>query len=638
MQKGNYLEGLDGIRALAIMLIIAYHYWPAGNKFLSGGFIGVEVFFVISGFIITYILLKEWEKKNKIDLKNFWIHRIRRLFPALILLLLVVVFSAVVLPGISANVESSGMAAFAKFLPDFENELAALKYQAVTGFCYVINWYFIFQGKSYFEITDRPPLFGHLWSLSIEEQFYLIWPLLLIFALKFGKNRRILVVVLCSFIATVSIILMIVKGQASPNDARAYFGTDTRIYSLMIGSILALVFDQVKRLANSGRFFKSIFEILGIISLLVIFCFSFILTGGELWVFRGGLPGASIATVFIIVSATCIRSSFDKIVFESALVRWIGQRSYSLYLWHWPIFILTEPEYNYQIEGVGLLFIRLIVLIAITEISFRFIEKPFRSGVIGKLIGEIRKESGGKRRRLVVKAAIPLLAIIGIAGFCSVSVLNFQSKGIPGLAQQAMASETKKVSDIGIPQASIKPGAAKLQQKKALEKTKDKDINALQEEDDSNVLAIGDSVMLGAKNALEDSIENLTVNAAVSRQFSDVHRIIKKLRETGKLPPFVIIHTGSNGTIDEEEFIDMMDDLAECRRVVVFNLRVPKKWQDSNNKIINSIVPKYKNAVLVDWNKESSSQREIFYKDGVHLKHPKGIMLYAQLAKQALAE
>ena len=640
VQKVNYLKGLDGIRALAIMLIIAYHYWPAGNKVLSGGFIGVEVFFVISGFIITYILLKEWEEKNTINLASFWIHRIRRLFPALILLLLVIVFSATVLPGISANIESSRMAVLAKFIPDFENELSALKYQAVTGFCYVINWYFIFQGKSYFEMIDRPPLFGHLWSLSIEEQFYLIWPLLLIFVLKFGRNRRILAIFSCSVIAIVSIILMIAKGHASPDDARAYFGTDTRIYSLMIGSILALVFDQLKKWVNSGGFLKSIFETLGVISLFVIFYLSFTLTGGELWVFRGGLLGASIATVFVIVSATCIRSSFSKIVFESALARWIGQRSYGLYLWHWPIFILTEPRYNYQIEGVGLVLIRLIVLIVMTEISFRFIEKPFRAGVVGKLVGEIQKENGNKRQRLIAKAAIPLLAIVGLIGFCSVSVLNFQSKGIPGLAQ-AMASGTEKVGNVSIPQAPIenqKPSDTKLSQENAPNKLQGKDNNIVQEEDADEALALGDSVMLGAKKALEEAIENLKVDAAVSRQFSDMHRIIKKLRKTGKLPPFVIIHTGTNGTIDEEGFIDMMENLSECQRVVVFNLRVPKKWQDSNNKIINSIVPKYKNAVLVDWYKESSSQREIFYKDGVHLKHPKGIGLYAQLAKQALNE
>jgi peptidoglycan/LPS O-acetylase OafA/YrhL len=535
------------------------------------------------------------------------------------------------------------MAALGKFIPDFENELSSLKYQAVSGFFYVINWYFIFQGKSYFEMTDRPPLFGHLWSLSIEEQFYLIWPLLLIFVLKFGRNKRILAVVSCSIIAISSIILMIAKGQASPDDARAYFGTDTRIYSLMIGSILALVFDQVKKLANSGVFLKSIFEILGAISLFAIFYLSFTLTGGELWVFRGGLLSASIATVFIIVSATCIQSPFSKVLFESAFVRWIGQRSYGLYLWHWPIFILTEPRYNYQIEGVGLLFIRLITLIAITEISFRFVEKPFRSGAIGKIVDEIRKERGNKRRRLIAKAVIPLLTIVGLVGFCSVSVLNFQSKGIPGLAQ-AMASGTEKVESVSIPKVSQLPADnqklidVNLIQENTANKSSKENSGVIQEEDADEVLAIGDSVMLGAKTALEDSMDNLTVNAAVSRQFSEIHRIIRRLKKTGELPPFVIIHGGTNGTIDEEEFIDMMNDLSECRRVVVFNLRVPKKWQDSNNKIIDSIVPNYKNAVLVDWHKESSGQRKIFYKDGVHLKHPEGIMLYAQLAKQALTE
>lgn len=644
MKNTGYLKGLDGIRALAIILIIAYHYWPAGNKILKGGFIGVEIFFVISGFIITHILLEEWEKKKKIDLANFWIHRIRRLLPALIALLLVVIFSAAIAPGISTNAESSGMTTLAKFVPDFENELSALKYQAVTGLFYVINWYFIFQGKSYFEMTDRPPLFGHLWSLSIEEQFYIFWPLFLILILKLGKNKKVFPVIACLAIFAFSVAMMIVKGHVYPNDSRAYFGTDTRIYSLMAGSILAFLFGQISKLANSGRFLKSIFEILGIASLTVIIFISFTLEGGELIVFRGGLLCVSIATCFLIISVVCIKSSKLGIaVFESSIARLIGQRSYGLYLWHWPIFILTEPEYNYQIDGLGLFFIRMITLVVITEISLRFIENPIRRGFIGDLIGEIRIERGHKRQRLMLKAGIPLLAFIGLVGFCSVSVLNFDSKEVLSLVQ-ASANETEKTSiDISSEAPSkipseipifIKPDSA---EKSIQDEPKKENDKIAKKEKSVKILAIGDSVMLGAKKALEDSIENLKVDAVVSRQFSETYRIIKKLKKKEALPPFVIIHSGTNGGIDEKEFIGMMNDLSGCQTVVIFNLRVPRKWQDCNNRIINSVVPRYKNAILVDWHGESWCRREVFRKDGLHLKCPKGTTLYVRLAKQALA-
>jgi len=190
---------------------------------------------------------------------------------------------------------------------------------------------------------------------------------------------------------------MLVNGQNSPNDARAYFGTDARIYSLIAGATLAIMFGKVQKLVEAGRLLRWGLEILGIASFLTILGLSFTLVGGELRIFRGGLLSVTIATCFLIVSATCIRSRFSRIVFESRIVTWIGQRSYGIYLWHWPIFILTEPGYNYQIEGVELMIIRILVLLVVTEISFRLIEKPIRNGAIGKIIQGIRAERGRER-------------------------------------------------------------------------------------------------------------------------------------------------------------------------------------------------------------------------------------------------
>lgn len=650
MGRTGYLRGLDGIRALAVILILAYHYWPAGNRILKGGFIGVEIFFVISGFIITHILINEWDEKGSIDLKNFWMHRIRRLFPALVVLILAVIFSAAILPEISSSIESFGMPFFGKLLPDFENELASLKFQAITGFCYVINWYFIFHGSSYFEITDRPPLFGHLWSLSIEEQFYLFWPLVLIFLLKLGKGKKSFAITACLGIVAASATAMVFLGKDSPYDSRAYFGTDARIYSLILGSILAFIFGRIEEIANSSRIPKFVPDFLGAGSLAVILFLGFTLEGGEVMVFRGGLFLTSVAAIFLIISAVCFRSSLlGSLVFESSVAKFIGKRSYGLYLWHWPIFILTEPQYNYQVDGLVLMLIRLSTLFAITEISYCFIENPIRCGLIGKTISEIRAQSGWNRQKLVAKAGLTILFFTMLAGFCSISVLNFKSHGVPGLSQ-ASASETEAYPVLYQSKPPFEifnemPQGFLSEEKNLIEPPSEKE-TMRQEEDakggfyekkkNPEVLAIGDSVMLGAKKALESSIENIKVNAAVSRQFSEAYRIVKNLKKQGKLSKFVILHSGTNGTIKKEDLIGMMEELSGCSKVVVFNLRVPKKWQDSNNMIIESVVLKYPNAILVDWHGESSRQRGIFYKDGVHLKHPQGIALYASLAKKAL--
>jgi len=648
MQKTEYFKSLDGIRALAIGLILAYHYFPAGGGFLHGGFIGVDIFFVVSGFIITWLLLKEWENHQKIRIWVFWSRRIRRLLPALVSLVAVLIITAALVPQLTAVDQEKF-----KYLPDFTNELSVIRSQLLPALTYFTNWYFIFQGKSYFDLTDRPSLFEHLWSLAIENQFYLFWPLVLVGILVLSRGRRRWLIIATSAFALVSAAAMLIRGEALPNDARAYFGTDTRFYALMLGATLALIFRKADNWSKMNRCHQWILETLGLIGLGTIILLSVTLVGGTLPVFQGGLLAASLAACLLIIPAIGGQSGPVKRFFESKFLGLIGRRSYSLYLWHWPIFILTEPGYNYPLEGLELLCLRIVLLGGFTEVSYQLIEKTFRNGAVMMQFKKWKTNYNLTPFKTITQVGLIAILTLFLCVSCSVLVWQAKSQGVPGLVETTVENlEPAIIGEMQEVKMAEEPDFAKL----TTEKTTEIVVSFIELDDRlssvslttalpkresfsrkiERVIAIGDSVMLGAKTSLEKLVGNITVNAMVSRQFTEVYRIVQQLKQSGQLPPSVIIHTGTNGTIDEKTFANMMEILSGCQKVIIFNLRVPRIWQESNNRILAKVVPQYKNAVLVDWQKRSSAQREVFYRDGIHLKMPQGTFFYAQLAKDAL--
>jgi peptidoglycan/LPS O-acetylase OafA/YrhL len=228
-----YLPGLDGMRALAVIAVLLYH---AGLPWIPGGFLGVEVFFVLSGYLITSLLLAEWRAKGSVELKLFWLRRARRLLPALYLLVVVTLSYAVL------------------FLPE---EVAGLRSDALAAFGYATNWYLIFGHESYFEAVGRPSLLNHLWSLAVEEQFYLVWPVLFWVGISFGaarwRHRRVFVGALGG--AALSVLLLAILYVPGADPSRLYYGTDTRAAGLLIGAALALVWTPgaTRRSYPTGR-------------------------------------------------------------------------------------------------------------------------------------------------------------------------------------------------------------------------------------------------------------------------------------------------------------------------------------------------------------------------------------------------
>ena len=363
------MPGLDGLRAIAIVAVLLYHGQDLTGiaSFLEpqGGFLGVEVFFVISGFLITALLLKEHRTTGVIELKSFWIRRARRLLPALYVFL------------------AGTIALSALFATDAFDKI---RRELLGALFYFSNWLLIATDESYFEAAGRPSLFRHLWSLAIEEQFYLIWPLIVIGGLKFGGRRALLALTVAAIAASTVLLWVLFDQVEQYGDVTSvYYRTDARAAALLIGAALAMVWrpgsDQTSAPLRSGL--RWAIDVVGVVALGLVILMQYVFTDRVIeWasytrLYHGGFLALSAATV-IVIGAVSIPGSRLGWALGNPLLRWIGTRSYGLYLWHWPVYQLTRPRVDVDIDGYTLLFVRLGVTIGLVELSYRLIESPIR--------------------------------------------------------------------------------------------------------------------------------------------------------------------------------------------------------------------------------------------------------------------
>ena len=662
----SYSPGLDGLRAIAVMAVLLYH---ADLTWIPGGYLGVEVFFVISGYLITALLLTEWRQKGTINLKDFWLRRARRLLPALYVLLVVTLTFAVV------------------FLP---GEVAGLRADVIAAVGYVTNWFLIFGQESYFESVGRPSVLQHLWSLAVEEQFYLIWPIVLAVGLGLGatrlRRRRVLTVALVG--AAASAVAMALMYTPGVDPSRIYFGTDTRATGLLCGAALAFLWTpgekyrpaearhQRLRLADRGRFRRRwgwtaplLLDVLSIAALGGLIWFFLHLGEFEPLLYRGGFALVGLTTVAAIMAVVHPYAHVGSLLLGSAPMRWLGVRSYGIYLWHWPVFMVTRPEIDVPFDGFPLLALRMAMTILLADLSYRFVETPIRRGALGRAWKTLRDARGPERWRLRLQwagAVLPILASLALLG---VAVAHAKPPEKPeylakmkavhtnqhpeqkastadsppndALSSEVQGSEgnaapnTKK-SDVKTQDEKPRDGASRKKRANAFSATKKEKAGASAY--NGSVSAIGDSVMLGAVPRLQKDINGLgVVDAEVGLQVYDAIGILQSRRATGQLGSLVIVHLGNNGTFTRQEFDRIMHVLSGVDKVVFVNVKVPRSWEETNNEVISEGVERYPNAVMVDWYSVSATHPEYFYRDGYHLR-PKAQKVYADLLSSHLED
>jgi len=598
-----YVPGLDGLRALAVIAVITYH---ANREWLGGGFLGVEVFFVISGYLITLLLIAERERTGAVSLGNFWVRRARRLLPALFTLLIGTITYC------------------ALFNRDY---LGKLRGDVVGGILYVANWFQMWTGSSYTSEGEFAPL-RHLWSLAVEEQFYIIWPLVMFLLLRNMRSRTLPIIgFFFTGIAAVIAVYTAVTFRTGPIDTIEntpeqfmsffgrevlrtdflYLGTVSRASGLLLGAALATAWRPWSiRRARAGANANGL-DFLGILGLasLAYMCWTFretisteAGTEGYALLYRGGLILVALATILVIATVTHPRSRLGKYVIGTPLLVWIGKRSYGLYLYHWVIFQAYRKSAGMPLEPRE--FVALMAITAVvTEASYQFIETPIRTGRALAAYRAWRARRGGIRGPLPVVFAT--LAIVPV--FSVVSMVGAQVN----LEENEKNFKDNEGAVVTIPPTTVPVGTTTLP---AVVPTTVPVARF-------DVFAVGDSVMLGSARKLTSY--GITVDAAKNRQVSSGAQVLDYRSKTGELGDNVVIHLGTNGRTTASTFDLVMKPLSKVKRVIVLTVRVPgSAYSDKNNAIITALPLVYPNVTILDWEALSKGRKDWFASDGIH--------------------
>lgn len=573
----RYMPGLDGLRAIAVLGIIIYHL---NKQWLTGGFLGVDTFFVISGYLITSLLLKEFEETGRINLKQFWLRRVKRLIPAVFVLVGVVSMMTLI------------------FKPD---QIVNIKHDAFAAILYVSNWWYIATDVNYFEQFAFMPL-KHLWSLAIEEQFYIIFPVLLITLLLTVKKYRNITLVFW-IISLVSLLVMVLISQPHMEHSRVYFGTDTRLQTMLLGVILAFLWPPFKLKVNPPRVLAHTIDGLGIASTIIIIALFIFVDDNSDWIYNGGFYVISVLTLFVILSAVHPSAYFAKIIGNPLFV-YIGKRSYSLYLWHFPVISFIH---SYYVEGqipVYVYMLDIIITLILAELSYRYIETPFR-----KYSFDAFSLNRFKRVSFVRTVALVIILIPTVFIFAGA----FDQLG-KEQQQHKPTHFTSHNKNSNSKEASNTKDKATHKDNKITDKVY-KDIKPL---------LIGDSVMVDIGEYFTERVPNAEIDGKVGRNLYEATPLIQqKYKNYNKKGNKVVLELGTNGDFSKEQLNELISQFDKAN-VYLVNTRVPRGYEAHVNNLIAEAAKEHKNVKLVDWYKRSKGHTEYFAADGIHLQ-PSGV-------------
>lgn len=588
------------------MAVLFYH---ADAPWALGGFLGVETFFVLSGFLITSLLLAEWQSTGRIHLKHFWLRRARRLLPAVWLLLIVLPILAIL---------------FAR------DAMPRLREDIPAALLYITNWVYIVREVPYFEAFGRPPLLQHLWSLAVEEQFYVLWPLVLLFFLRTIRNNRSKLFVAILATVALSSVWMAVLYSPDADPLRIYYGTDTRAAGFLVGAALAVIWSPRQRMPSrlSGRI---LFECLGWTGLLALVILYNQLNEFEPFLYRGGILITALASAVLIVGASSPFTSISKLL-ELPALRWIGSRSYSIYLWHWPIFVLTRPGFDLDLPDLPIRIGQVVVTFLLAELSYRWVETPVRRHGFRASLHSLQET--------FKKAPIPQKISVG-AGILSVSLILIWQ----GTIRAATAgTPLELVQTVAIPSTvtffPTTATKAPIETQPAIGSTARSPATRTPTPalDFPRVTLIGDSIMQGAAPMIEDVLgTDIYVDAARKRKMEDVPALIETLYNQGHLSHMVVIHLGSNRPFEDDVFDEVMKTLLDhqVERVIFINVHRPIGWEYYINQKIAKDVARWPQAELIDWNALSQHEQGWFIKDQTHLSYY-GSKAYVNAIQQKL--
>jgi len=576
----RHISSIDGLRAIAVTAVVLYHL---GISWIPGGFLGVDLFFVISGYVITRLILDSINQSSALDLRSFYAARLRRIYPGFIFMVIcTIIFIGVWAPE-----------AIKRFLSD-------LPY-ALTG---TINWFLVARHQDYFEAIGRPPLLQHTWSLAVELQFYLIWPIILLTVLKyFGKKNIARIALLIAIISGVTLFLVSLRLDQSNAQqiSHIYFGTDTHSLGLFLGSALAVSWIPQNLSADIAKRAQDVIDGIGVVGLLGLIATFLFIDEANASLYRIAFPLAGIFGCLVIISLVHPASRFAPLI-SSAPFRWVGQRSYGIYIWHWVIFQVTRPSVDLTGESWALYLARVLLVLALADISLRWVEIPFRQGVVQNWFRGMKYRAPKVKLRQQLSVVVSVIAVLAVTSSISVQAINKADQ----IAQDLI--------------------------------TQQEDQAATQEDlgSTTGLWVTGDSVILGIRSKLESKEHISLINARVGRQAPELLAVMRVDQSSVPSSP-VVFNLGNNNALSEQTVIDIFEIVKNQPQVIVVNTAVPRPWKDANNAIISKVAFRYPNVRLVDWDRVSKDRPELFAPDGVHLS-PTGSDVYVDLVLTVLVK
>ena len=576
----KHISSIDGLRAIAVTAVVLYHL---GISWIPGGFLGVDLFFVISGYVITRLILDSINQSSALDLRAFYAARLRRIYPGfLFMVICTIIFIGVWAPE-----------AIKRFLSD-------LPY-ALTG---SINWLLVARHQDYFETVGRPPLLQHTWSLAVELQFYLIWPIILLTVLKyFGKKNIARIALIIAMVSGTTLFFVSLQlDQANAQQiSHIYFGTDTHSLGLFLGSALAVSWIPQNLSADIEKRAQDVIDGIGVVGLLGLISTFLFIEESNASLYRIAFPLAGIFGCLVIISLVHPASRFAPII-STAPFRWVGQRSYGIYIWHWVIFQVTRPSVDLSGQTWALYLARVLLVLALADISLRWVEIPFRQGLVQDWFRGMKYRSAKVQLRQKISVISSIIIVLAITSSISVQAIN-KSDEVANQILQQNTQEQQTQDDLG---------------------------------STTGLWVTGDSVILGIRSKLEAKEHISLINARVGRQAPELLAVMRVDQSSVPSSP-VVFNLGNNNALTEATVVEIFEIVKNQPQVIVVNTAVPRAWKDSNNEIISRVASRYSNVKVVDWDRISKGRPELFAPDGVHLS-PSGSDVYVDLVVSVLVK
>lgn len=605
-KKTKYLPSIDSLRAIAVIAVIIYHI---DANYLPGGFLGVDLFFVLSGYLISSLIIKEYKSTGTVNLYNFYVRRARRLLPAVYFMITVVLIIITLFNGVL---------------------LKKSYLDALFGYIYSSNWWYIFHKLDYFDSFGSQSPFKHLWSLAIEEQFYMFFPLIFLIFNRKSKsnnsnsklNKNFIYVVLS--LVLVSLIAHILLFDIN-NINRIYFGTDTRAFSLLVGVVGAILYPMDRLSERTTKKDNMIYSIVSLVSILVLIGIMINTSEYNTWLYRGGFLLVAIIGLIIIISSGRQYTFMSKLLSFKPFV-FIGKISYSLYLWHFPILVVTTPVSEIGNPNLFYVTLRIVLIFLVATGSYMFVETPIRKlgfvNYINLLFKRIMKFKNNTKK--IIFASIALVAVVFTMGVFGKSVPYLSTAFVTEMSNNKESQFISNNNENNTNNSSEHKD----------DNNNNQEGNKSEDKKYSSLLVIGDSLTVDIGEKIKEKYPGAIIDGKISRQLTAATALADQYANYNNENTAVIFQLGTNGFFTESQVEELVKKFDKAD-IYFVNVKVPRTWEKTVNKELDALKERHSDITIIDWYSVANNNQNYFEPDKVHL-NSEGVETMVSLIEKSL--